>query len=124
SPLVFEEYSLRQDSGGAGRHRGGLGTRRAVRMRTPCTLTTRIERTQCPPWGLEGGLDSLPNKVYVRRVDGSMFEPPNGKIDQVHLAEGDVYVIESGGGGGFGDPRDRPVEDVAADVQAGYVSVE
>ncbi|HZT06112.1 MAG TPA: hydantoinase B/oxoprolinase family protein, partial [Chloroflexota bacterium] len=124
SPLVIEEHSLIQDSAGAGRQRGGLGLRRAVRMLTPASFTTRIERTQCAPWGLEGGKDAAPNRVYVRRAGGSIDAPPNGKIDLMQLAAGDVYVLESGGGGGFGDPLDRPVELVLEDVRLGYVSRE
>jgi N-methylhydantoinase B len=122
SPLVVEEHSLVPDSGGAGRYRGGLGIRRVVRMLTACNFTTRIERTQCAPWGLQDGQDARANRVYVRRADGSIEQPPNGKIDILPLAPGDTYVLESGGGGGFGDPRERPPEQVLRDVQAGYIS--
>ena len=112
------------DSAGAGRYRGGLGIRRAVRMLTNASFSTRIERTECAPWGLEGGQEALPNKVFVRRADGQVEQPPNGKIDLMQLSAGDVYVLESGGGGGFGDPLLRPVEDVQRDVRLGYVSRE
>src|SRR5438067_5655800 len=54
-PLVVESYRLVPDSGGAGRHRGGLGVERVVRARTPITMNTQIERAHCRPWGLEGG---------------------------------------------------------------------
>ena len=124
SPLINDELSLVQDSGGAGRQRGGLGLRRVVRMTTPASFNCRIERTKCAPWGLEGGRDALPNHVHVRRADGTVVQPPNGKIDVIQLAAGDAYVLESGGGGGFGDPLERPVESVLADIRAGYVSAE
>ena len=65
-------------------------------MSTAASFTTRIERTQCPPWGLQGGKDALPNRVYVRRADGSVEQPPNGKIDLMQLNAGDTYVLESG----------------------------
>ena len=93
-------------------------------MSTAASFTTRIERTQCPPWGLQGGKDALPNRVYVRRADGSIEQPPNGKIDLMQLNAGDTYVLESGGGGGYGDPLERPVSAVDHDVQLGYVSAE
>jgi N-methylhydantoinase B len=124
SPLVIEEHSLVQDSGGAGRYRGGLGIRRAVRMQTPANFTTRIERTQCAPWGLQGGLDARPNRIYVRRADGTIDGPANGKVDLLQLNAGDTYVLESGGGGGFGDPLDRPIEKVVEDIRLGYITPE
>src|SRR6202163_1159331 len=55
-PLVVESYRLVPDSGGAGRHRGGLGVERVVRGRTAITMNTQIERAHCTPWGLQGGL--------------------------------------------------------------------
>ncbi len=124
SPVVVEEVALRADSGGAGRHRGGLGVRQAVRLRTPASFNIQMERTQCPPWGLEGGKAGLPNRVSIRRADGTLIEPENGKLASVPMQEGDTYVIESGGGGGFGDPTLREPERVLADVRAGYVSRE
>jgi N-methylhydantoinase B len=124
SPVVIDEFSLVDDSAGAGRYRGGLGLRRAVRMLTTANFNTRIERTECAPWGLQGGKDALPNRVSIRRADGSIEQPPNGKIDLIQLRPGDCYVLESGGGGGFGDPLERPLEAVAEDVRLGYVSPE
>jgi N-methylhydantoinase B len=121
---VIDEFSLVDDSAGAGRYRGGLGLRRAVRMLTTANFNTRIERTECAPWGLQGGKDALPNRVSIRRADGSIEQPPNGKIDLIQLRPGDSYVLESGGGGGFGDPLERPLEAVAEDVRLGYVSPE
>src|SRR5438093_8773167 len=85
SPIVNEEFSLVNDSGGAGKYRGGVGIRRAIRMSTAASFTTRIERTQCPPWGLQGGKDALPNRVYVRRTDGSIEQAPNGNIHLTQL---------------------------------------
>jgi N-methylhydantoinase B len=124
SPIVNEEFSLVNDSAGAGKYRGGLGLRRAIRMLTPASFTTRIERTQCAPWGLEGGKDAVPNKVYVRRADGRVEQPPNGKIDLMQLAAGDTYVLESGGGGGFGDPLERQLKAIVEDVRLGYISLD
>jgi N-methylhydantoinase B len=124
SPIVIEEFSLIPDSGGAGRQRGGLGLRRTVRMLTQASFATRIERTQCAPWGLQGGQEALANRVYIRRTDGSVEQQPNGKVDLAQLGVGDAYILESGGGGGFGDPLDRPPEQVAEDVRLGYISAE
>jgi len=122
APVVVREHALRQDSGGAGRYRGGLGLRRAIEARAPLTLNAQIERTQCAPWGLEGGKEAVPNRIHVERADGSQVTPANGKIYSLPLEAGDVYVIESGGGGGFGDPLERAVDLVQQDVRLGYVS--
>jgi N-methylhydantoinase B len=122
-PIVVEEYSLRQDSGGAGRYRGGLGARRVVRSLGDMTLNARIERTIWPPWGLFDGQPALANKVSVQRADGRLEEFANGKIPGLMLHAGDAYWSEAGGGGGYGNPLERPAAQVQLDVAEGYVSV-
>ena len=123
-PLLVESNSLIPDSGGPGRHRGGLGVERIVRARTNCVVNTQIERVHCKPWGLEGGLEGAGNSVALR-MDGEWKEDfPNAKVLTAQLKEGDAFRLRSGGGGGFGVPHDRPMEDVAHDVKQGYVSVE
>lgn len=123
-PVIFDERSLRPDSGGPGRFRGGLGVRTTMRVRTQTRVNTFMERTQDPPWGLFGGLPGLPNRLTVERAAGQVETFPNGKLDAYALEEGDAYVMESGGGGGFGAPLDRSADLVARDVRAGYVSAE
>ena len=124
SPFIVRDYLLRQDSGGAGRQRGGLGLRRSIETQAPITLNTQIERTHCAPWGLQGGKEALPNGIIVHRADGETIQPDNGKIFGMQLEAGEVYVIDSGGGGGFGDPLDRPAEKVAEDVRLEYISTD
>jgi N-methylhydantoinase B len=121
-PAVAEEYSLRTDSGGPGRFRGGLGTTRSIRLLTDAKMNSFIERTKCAPWGVAGGADGLPNQVHVRRAGGEELGFPNGKVDGLKLSAGDCYIVQTGGGGGYGDPRTRPADMVLADVRAGYVS--
>lgn len=123
-PMVtVEEYGLREDSGGPGRHRGGLGTRMRVRMHTAARLDSWIERTSCAPWGLAGGRPGLPNGIHIERADGEPVTFPNGKVGRAEINAGDCHVVELGGGGGYGDPYERPAGRVLADVRAGYVSV-
>jgi N-methylhydantoinase B len=124
APLIIRSYGLRQDSGGAGRQRGGLGIRRAIETQAPVTLNTRIERTQCAPWGLRGGMDALPNGITIHKAEGGTIRPDNGKLLGMQLEPGDVYVVDSGGGGGFDDPLERPAEKVAEDVKLEYISAE
>jgi N-methylhydantoinase B len=123
-PCVLEQVSLRENSGGAGAHRGGLGVRKVVRVLGEMALNTRIERTHCPPWGLFGGRDALANKLSIRRADGTVEQMPNGKVSMLKLGPGEAYILESGGGGGYGDPLERPAAWVAHDVREGYVSLE
>jgi N-methylhydantoinase B len=124
SPLIVEEYALRPDSGGAGRWRGGLGVRRVVRLLGDLKLNSHTERTQCPPWGIFGGHDALANRMTVRRADGHVEHFASGKLSAYEMNHGDAIIIESGGGGGYGPPWERPAEEVARDVREGYVSPE
>ena len=120
-PIVVERYALRQDSGGPGEYRGGLGTEQQVRMLGETGVDIHMERTQCAPWGLAGGTDGFANRLQLARHAGGTDALPTGKYEGT-LPSGDSTLIESGGGGGFGDPTARPAEKVAHDVRMGYVS--
>lgn len=121
-PVLVERYALREDSGGAGRFRGGLGCEQVVRALAPFQLTTRIDRMHCKPWGLDGGHDAAGNEIGLRRAGAWQHEFPNAKVFNVRLKPGDAYMIRSGGGGGFGPPWERDPALVARDVREGYVS--
>jgi N-methylhydantoinase B len=123
APVVCVRRALRPDSGGPGRFRGGLGVVQEIEMLAPAMYQAQVERTQCPPWGLLGGKDALPNGVAVRRADGSLERFPSGKVNPLRLDEGDSYITEVGGGGGFWSPLARDPARVLADVRAGYVSL-
>jgi N-methylhydantoinase B len=124
-PMVtIDEYALRTDSGGPGRYRGGLGTRLKVRLHTPARMDTWIERTACAPWGLAGGHDAAANRIGIDRADGEHVSFPSGKVAAIDLAAGDCHIVELGGGGGFGDPLQRPAVQVLTDVRGGYVTAE
>jgi N-methylhydantoinase B len=121
-PLLVESYGLREDSGGAGKHRGGLGTRQVVRALRDIMFNAQIERVKCRPWGLYDGLSGSGNEVFIERGDGVVERYPSGKVLARVLRAGDAYVLASGGGGGFGSPLERAPEDVARDVAQGYIS--
>ena len=123
-PVLVERYQLRPDSGGAGRHRGGLGAEMVVQALSPFTLTTRIDRMHCKPWGLDGGHDAMGNSIGIRTNGVWSEELPNAKVFGVRVRKGDAYVMRSGGGGGFGVPLERDPELVLADVRQGYVSAD
>lgn len=121
-PVLVERYSLRTDSAGAGRNRGGLGAEMVVQALSPFSVTTRIDRVHCKPWGLHGGLDAAGNGIGIRRDGEWETDMPNAKIFSVRVRRGDAYLMQSGGGGGFGDPLLRDPAKVAHDVREGYVS--
>jgi N-methylhydantoinase B len=122
-PLLVERYALREDSGGAGKHRGGLGTEQVVLALDDIMLNAQIERVDCRPWGLFGGLSGLGNEVMLTR-DGEDIRFPSGKVLAQALKKGHAYTLRSGGGGGFGNPLDRKLDDVERDVKEGYVTLE
>ena len=121
-PVLVERYSIREDSSGAGRTRGGLGAEMVVQALSPFSLTTRIDRMHCKPWGLDGGGEAAGNSIGIRRNGRWEKDLPNAKIFNVRLNRGDAYMMQSGGGGGFGDPMERDPELVGEDVREGYVS--
>jgi N-methylhydantoinase B len=122
-PFRYEELSLRDDSGGPGRWRGGLGFRKRYRVLAPCTLWVNFDRIGCPPWGVHGGMAGKSGQVLVTRT-GTDEPEVYYKADAVPLQPGDAVCVEAGGGGGYGPPTERPVADVAQDVGRGYVSPE
>jgi N-methylhydantoinase B len=124
-PIFIAHRKLRQDSGGAGKFRGGLGVAQEVRMLAPGSVLSAMERTRCAPWGLHGGKDALANRFSIVRKDGSVQRLPTGKtIGHVALEIEDGFLVEVGGGGGFGPPSERDTERVLADARSGYVSLE
>ena len=123
-PLRVESMTLRQDSGGAGRRRGGLGLRREIRLLGPhARLSVLSDKNVIPPYGVRGGCSSAPNRFTVRREGDEI--PPSalpGKVTAFGLRANDVVIEESAGGGGYGDPLGRDPEAVLRDVAYGYVS--
>ncbi len=122
-PHVIERHALREDSGGAGRYRGGLGVIQQRRVLATSSINAQIERTQDAPWGLFGGRSGAANRLEILRGDGRHEHYPTGKVLDEELHEGDAYILYSGGGGGYGNPHERPVAAVLADVRQGYVSI-
>src|SRR5829696_6563149 len=124
-PLLVERYSLRPDSGGAGKYRGGLGAEQVVQARHPIRFSSLMERARCKPWGLYGGLSGHGNAVAVHRfnqTDETRF--PSAKALNQVLQAGDAYIIRSGGGGGYGSPLERDLETLEHDMRCGYVTKE
>jgi len=122
APVLIERYELRQDSGGAGKFRGGLGLRKDHRTVTQVSMISIAEKTTASvPWGLAGGQPGKNNRVVL--FPETNREQVVGKY-RAHLEPGAVVSQQTGGGGGYGDPFERPVEQVLADVRDEYVSLE
>lgn len=120
-PLMIEELALRPGSGGDGRHRGGLGFRRAYRvLGANVTLTTMIERRVVPPYGLFGGQAAAPFRITLN--PGTPRERDVKGKETMQLAQGDLVLLETCGGGGYGDPAERPAAARESDRREGYVA--
>jgi 5-oxoprolinase (ATP-hydrolysing) len=99
-PVLVESFSIRKGSGGRGLHRGGDGVVRRIRFREAMTAAMLANRRRVPPFGLAGGENGALGRNWVERTDGSKVElAATGKID---VNPGDVFVIETPGGGGYG----------------------
>ncbi len=124
-PFMVERLELRTDSGGEGMSRGGLGMHRALRlMDEEAEYSVLSDRAVIPPYGMARAHASHQVRATIYRdgVERPLATP--GKTTGLKLQQGDVVVMESAGGGGYGDPLRRDPEKVRADVALGYVSVE
>jgi N-methylhydantoinase B len=117
APIRIHHKRLRPDSGGAGRHRGGLGQEILLESRspTPIAVSFLAERTIFPAFGIEGGQDGAPG---VLKINGATVDPKR----QYVLKAGDTVSLATPGGGGHGDPRERQAAARAHDAAAGYVT--
>jgi len=120
-PFRIEEFSLNADSGGAGQFRGGLGFRKVYRMLESCQLQTNLDRTKCPPWGVQGGHAGRPGRFTLQRAGEETAETIGRERSRL-LQPGDLFTAETGGGGGYGDPGKRDVERIQKDLDRGYVT--
>ncbi|HEX6988012.1 MAG TPA: hydantoinase B/oxoprolinase family protein, partial [Bacillota bacterium] len=121
APMLIESYGLRRDSGGPGKHRGGLGVQRTYRFLAPSSAITLVKKTRTRPWGLGGGKEGDPCHVILR--PGTPQERRVGSVYEA-MDTGEVLVNCSGGGGGWGDPFQRDPQKVLEDVRNDYVSLE
>jgi N-methylhydantoinase B len=122
-PIRIEEFSLREDSAGAGTFRGGLGCRKTYRILAPCMVQTNLDRTKFPPRGVQRGLQAQPGRFTLLEGQTGQWRSI-GKEKGLALNPGDQLCVETGGGGGYGPPSARALEAIQRDLDAGYVSRE
>jgi N-methylhydantoinase B len=122
-PLLVESSRLAVDSGGPGATRGGLSMQRALRLlAADARYSLLSDGAIVPAFGVLGGLSGVPVGAWIER-NGTLehFATP-GKVAGYALGEGDIVIVRSAGGGGYGDPLDRDAGRVAADLNEGYIS--
>jgi 5-oxoprolinase (ATP-hydrolysing) len=105
-PVRLDEFKIRRGSGGAGRHRGGDGGERRIRFLEPMTAVMLANHRRVPPFGMAGGAPGAVGRNWVERAsrpsEGTREE--FGATCKVEMNAGDVFVIQTPGGGGYGAP--------------------
>jgi N-methylhydantoinase B len=121
-PVMFTQWSLRENSAGQGAHRGGLGAVYELELLEESAEAFLFgERARFAPRGVNGGGEAAANRFRFQQADG-WHEPPLGsKMVGIRLSRGQRLRLETPGGGGWGEARDRAPEAVARDVRLGYV---
>jgi 5-oxoprolinase (ATP-hydrolysing) len=99
-PVVLDEFSIRENSGGAGKHRGGNGVHRAIRFREPMHVSILSTHRKIAPSGLEGGSDAALGHNAILHTDGT-FEDLDS-LAECDVEAGDTIIIDTPGGGGYG----------------------
>lgn len=125
TPVITERHEIVTDSGGPGRFRGGCGVEKGGTLTKPekAVMSYCCDRARSVAWGVSGGLPSTPHGVWLNK--GTDREQFLGAVfSNVPVGPGDSFTRPSAGGGGYGDPIERPAEEVLEDVIDGYVSVE
>lgn len=124
-PVAFTEWSLRADSGGAGKHRGGLGAVYEIELlEEEADLFLFGERGKYAPAGVLGGQAALRNR-FVYPKNGKPTEPAMvSKLHDAKLRKGERIRLETPGGGGYGPPAERRLEAIVEDLRLGYITEE
>jgi N-methylhydantoinase B len=121
-PLIVEEYALVEGSGGPGRHRGGMGIAREVRvLREGTAMNCRLDSHRFAPLGIAGGLEGGKARLLRNPRKESEAEMPS-KVANVPLQVGETIRIETPGSGGFGPPAERNLDALASDLRDGIIS--
>jgi N-methylhydantoinase B len=123
-PLFIESYSLVPDSGGPGRHRGGLGLCRDLRIIDhTCEIAVQAERFKTRPWGIFGGSEGQTGRIVLCPATPRETDLAS-KTSGVEIREGEVLRIQTPGGGGYGPAVERPIPLIEKDLREGKTTLE
>ena len=122
-PVRLSQYVLRQDSGGPGKYRGGVGIMKDYEALMDCTFNAGLDRQLCPPQGVLGGGTAKGQRLVVKKPDGSEDVLPS-KVSDYPVKKGEVISFQTAGGGGYGNPLERDVALIEQDLRRGLVSIE
>src|SRR5271170_8270570 len=122
-PLRVSRYELRENAGGAGEWRGGLGSVREFEYLAPGGASVEGEGHVFSPWGFDGGKAGHPAELQLRRQDGTVELLPS-KVPHMQIRTGEKFVCIGPAGGGYGDPLVRDPARVREDIADGFVSAE
>jgi N-methylhydantoinase B len=121
-PVLFTQWALRPDSGGAGLHRGGLGAVYEIEALTPTEVSLLGERGRYAPFGVNGGAEAALN-TFSWQNSGQTYTPEfASKVTGVRIQPGERIRLETPGGGGWGDPGERDVDAIRRDERLGYTT--
>jgi N-methylhydantoinase B len=119
-PCRITRFALMPDSGGAGQWRGGLAMQREYELLEAATVVRRFNKTRFPPQGLAGGKPGSRARFVVRLGTAQEFETKASA--RIEMEAGERFLLQSAGGGGYGDPRRRDPAALASDLAEGYVT--
>ena len=123
-PVLFEEYSLHEGSGGAGKSRGGFGVNYKIKLRRGNAKVSMVmDHGRFGPQGVLGGKDGGVNKVQIEHNGHSYIPPHLSKDQNIHVHAGDTICVSTPGGGGYESALQRNPELVRKDVQRGYYTI-
>jgi len=123
-PVLFEEYSLHEGSGGAGKSRGGFGVNYKIKLRRGNAKVSMVmDHGRFGPQGVLGGKDGGVNKVQIEHNGHSYIPPHLSKDQNIHVHAGDTICVSTPGGGGYESALQRIPELVRKDVQRGYYTI-
>ena len=122
-PIRFTQWALRPDSGGPGKHRGGLGAVYEIELlEEEADVFLFGERGRYAPAGVAEGQEALPNRFFYEQDDGFHEPPMVSKMTGIHIRKGQRLRLETPGGGGYGNPESRSQMSIKKDRELGYIT--